>query len=352
MLVPDLVSLLAAYPSVGRPTALHPLGGAGGFSGAQFWRVETAHGLFCLRRWPTEYPQASDLDFIHSVLRHAASRGFLLAAVPLETSCGETYLTRSGHLWEVAPWMPGKADFADEPTATRLAAAMECVARFHRAAEEFSWTRPDRHRPACPSAAPSPGIGKRVTLLREWIADRARQLDDVIARGVSWPEMRDRAQRLLRLFPKLAPSIAENLAHFNTSSVSLQPCIRDVWHDHLLFQEDKVTGLIDFGSMGVDNVSCDVARLLGSLAGRSPDFWRIGLQAYTSVRDLSDVERGLVQAFDRSGVLLGALNWAAWTLLDGRVFDEPQAVFQRMDALMERLEAEPPLARSQGKLLL
>ncbi len=339
MLIPDLVSLLAAYPSVG-------------FSGAKFWRVESAHGLFCLRRWPSEYPQASDLDFIHRVLRHVADRGFLLAAVPLETSSGDTYLIRSGHLWEVAPWMPGRADFAHAPTATRLATAMECVARFHRAAEEFSWTTPTRDQPACPSVAPSPGIRKRGTLLGEWVADRSRRLGDAIARGASWPEMRDRARRVMRLLPTFAPTIAENLAQFNTSLVPLQPCIRDVWHDHLLFRDDKVTGLIDFGSMGVDNVSCDVARLLGSLAGSSADFWRIGIQAYRSVRDLSELELSLVHTFDRSGLLLGALNWAAWTLLDGRTFDEPQAVVQRMDALLERLETESPLLRSRGELML
>jgi Ser/Thr protein kinase RdoA (MazF antagonist) len=163
--------------------------------------------------------------------------------------------------------------------------------------------------------------------------------------------MRHRAKRLLRLLPKWAPSVAEELAHFGKSSVPLQPCIRDVWHDHLLFQENKVSGLIDFGSMGVDNVSCDIARLLGSLAGGSPVFWQLGLEAYAEIRGLSAVELELVRAFDRSSLLLGALNWVAWTMLDRRIFEKPKAVLQRMDALMDRLETESPFP-SEGGLLL
>jgi Ser/Thr protein kinase RdoA (MazF antagonist) len=134
--------------------------------------------------------------------------------------------------------------------------------------------------------------------------------------------------------------------------VSLQPCIRDVWQDHVLFQGDEVTGLIDFGSMGTDNVSCDVARLLGSYAGNSQPLWQAGIEAYATVRELSHTELGLVRAFDRSGVLLGAFNWAAWVLLEGRVFEEPLAVLRRMDALMERLEtSSQPLPSGRGGVL-
>ena len=381
----DPLSVLAAYPVVGQPKAVHYLGGAGGFSGAQFWRIDATCGQFCLRRWPAEYPKAVDLDFIHSVLLHVAKNGFTVAAVPIENSAGATYMAHSGYLWEVAPWMPGRADFADQPTEARLAAAMDCLARFHRAAEKFCWAKVETEesitavgqvcnlsekdailshyptfdsapvlspgRPACPAVNPSPGIRKRAEVLRDWLSGRSRELEDTTDRGANWPEMRHRAKRLLRLLPKWAPSVAEELAHFGKSSVPLQPCIRDVWHDHLLFQENKVSGLIDFGSMGVDNVSCDIARLLGSLAGGSPVFWQLGLEAYAKIRGLSAVELELVRAFDRSSLLLGALNWVAWTMLDRRIFEKPKAVLQRMDALMDRLETESPFP-SEGRLLL
>lgn len=62
------------------------------------------------------------------------------------------------------------------------------------------------------------------------------------------------------------------------------------------------------------------------------------MSAYEAVRPVSEAERALVNAFDMSGLLLGALNWASWTILDGCVFEEPGVVLQRMDGLMARLE--------------
>ncbi len=99
----------------------------------------------------------------------------------------------------------------------------------------------------------------------------------------------------------------------------------------------KCQGIIDFGSMRSENVAADVARLLGSLAGDQADDWRAGLAAYESVRRLSDDERSLVTAFDRSTVLLGGLQWLEWIYLEGRQFAQPDAVLLRVDELLSRL---------------
>ena len=348
----DLDPVLATYPVLGLVTHVHYLGGAGGFSGARFWRVETSGGLFCLRRWPVEYPRVGELEFMHRVLWHARANGFEVAAVPLKNEDGATYVSHCGHLWELAPWLVGEADASEQPSETRVAAAMECLARFHRASEEFAWDRPSIHGVVCPIVRFSPGVGKRTDLLRVWITGRSGELKEAVERGAGWPEMERMVKQLLRCLPSQVPAVADNLARFGSCPVALQPCIRDVWHDHVLFEGDRVTGLIDFGSMGIDNVSCDVARLLGGLSGGDSNVWQIGLGAYASIRPLSEVELGLAEVFAQSGVLLGALNWAGWVFLEGRVFEEPQAVLGRMKALMARLESETDLPPSGRGLLL
>lgn len=332
----DFLKVLKAYPNLGRITAVHPLGGAGGFSGARFWRVETSQADFCLRRWPVEYPQEENLAFIHAVLRHVAHAGFAVAAVPIANSSGRTYLDHSGYFWELAPWMPGQADFNDRPTELRLVAAMQCLAQFHQATEGFAEvsSRPPQ---------PSPSVVQRRGILRDWLTGRTCELEQALARPSNWPEMTPRVEKLLRLFPQWAPFADEALAPLAEMPVRLQPCIRDVWHDHLLFTGDKVTGLVDFGAMGVDSVACDVARLLGSLAGNSARLWRIGMDAYCRIRGLSSTELALAPALDASGVLLGALNWAAWVMLGKREFEDPQAVLRRMDVLIDRLSTVPLL---------
>lgn len=349
----DLTPILATYSSdVGHPRTVEALGGAGGFSGARFWRVETPRGPFCLRCWPAEYPKAGDLQFIHAVLRHAAENGFDLAAVPLENSAGATFVQHAGHLWELTRWLPGRPDTSIPSAKKRVTAALECLARFHRVAGQFRWTQTDSPRDLCPAVGLSPGIRRRRLILQDWMAGRAAELRKAIGPKFRWPEMAHRANRLLESLPKWGPAVAEVLAKCESCEVPLQPCLRDVWSDHVLFQGDLVTGLIDFGSMGVDNIACDVARLLGSLARDSSDLWQAGIGAYTNVRELSQQELGLVRAFDLSGTLLGMFNWAAWVFLENRTFEEPQAVLQRMDALMQRLESDPLPPPTRRELLL
>jgi Ser/Thr protein kinase RdoA (MazF antagonist) len=125
-----------------------------------------------------------------------------------------------------------------------------------------------------------------------------------------------------------------------------------VWSDHILFEADRVTGLIDFGSMRIDNVSCDIARLLGGMSSVNSDLWRAGMQAYAAIRPLARPEMNLAEAFHRSGILLGVLNWSAWVFLDHRTFEEPQTVLQRMDALMSRIQSDLGLPPTGRELLL
>ncbi len=61
-----------------------------------------------------------------------------------------------------------------------------------------------------------------------------------------------------------------NAASAVALKVPIQPCIGDIWHDHILFLGDGVSGLVDFGGMRADTVAGDIARLLGSLVADDP----------------------------------------------------------------------------------
>ena len=81
----------------------------------------------------------------------------------------------------------------------------------------------------------------------------------------------------------------------------LQPCLCDVWHDHVLFDGDRVTGLVDYGAVKIDHPAVDVARLLGSLVEDDADGWAIGLTAYREVRPFTADEAQLARALDCRG---------------------------------------------------
>ena len=327
----DYRAVLAAYPADCQAVRVEELGSAGGFSGARFWRVASARGPLCLRRWPPEHPAVERLRFIQAVLRHVREEGFELAPVPIETLGGAGFVRHAGHLWELTPWMPGLADYHARPSAPRLEAALAALARFHVATQTFPPTDRD--------PAASPGIKERIERLRGLTAGGLIRLQTAVrAREVSRPSPLDaRAERLFELFPPLADRVLENLTAAALVNVPLAPVIRDIWHAHVLFEGERVTGLIDFGGLRPDTVATDIARLLGSLVGDDQEAWRAGLAAYGRVRALSESESSLVPVFDQSTVLLSGFNWLTWIYLEGRQFEDIPAIVGRLDGTLARL---------------
>ncbi|HVX11164.1 MAG TPA: aminoglycoside phosphotransferase family protein [Pirellulales bacterium] len=321
--------VLMAYRADCRALRIEPLSSAGGFSGAQFWRVHTPTAVLCLRRWPREHPDRQQLEFIQAVLWHVRQEGFGLAPLPLETRTHAGYVCEAGHLWELTPWLPGEADYDRAPSTHKLRAAAAALAGFHRAAATF----PLPHR----GPAVAPGLSGRLSRIAAWNEEKLARLEAAIASGAG-PQWAERARRLLSLFGRATESVVETLEQASSIRVPLEPCIRDIWHDHVLYQGERVSGLIDFGALRVDSVATDLARLLGSLCGDDGAAWLEGLNAYDMVRPLTSAEALLVTAYDRSNVLLSGMSWLEWIYLDGRQFENRAAIGGRLDANLARLE--------------
>jgi len=324
----DPLEVLAAYPGDCQPIRVEPLGAAGGFSGARFWKIQTPTAALCLRRWPEHDPAQDELEFIQAVLWHVTREGFRLVPLPRETRHRAGYVRHGGHFWELSPWMPGKADFRDNPTIEKLTAAMVALAEFHLAAATFPLPNLPRSR--------SPGVERRLRQLQRWMSGGLDELRRALVPDV-WAELDARAHEICSLAEAVAGEILLRLDACSRFRIPLQPCIRDVWHAHVLFDGPRVTGLRDFGHVGADSVAADVARLLGSLAREDGDSWRQGLAAYQSVRPLSETELQLVEAFDLSTVLMGGLNWIDWIYRQRRVFESWNAIPERLDEMIFRL---------------
>ena len=193
-LVPNPITSARAGPGPIRsalPTRrLDPLGSAGGFSGARFWRVESAAGQLCLRCWPREHPTRDRLEQIHRVLRHAHSSGLLFVpACPGQpgkigrrsrrVSLGADALApRPGKLPAIA--FPGEAAVRDDRTR-----------RFHLATAGSAWRSRTRRvsrtgRAARTAAGPARGGTQRIAT--------------AIVPSM-WPELTGRAKRWLEYVP-------------------------------------------------------------------------------------------------------------------------------------------------------
>lgn len=320
---------LARYAQVQGHCRIVALRAAGGFSGAQFWRIEcSGDQQFCLRRWPSEHPNFERLRWIHSVLCEVADRGLPMIPRPLPSVAGDTIVRHAGFFWELTPWMPGRADFRNEPTIEKLTDAMQTLANFHLAAADCSVGGMRRDV--------SPGICRRLGMLMDLQQGGLREIT-VAIEGSRNREFVDHAHSVVQFANDFWIPVAAKLSQGNRLAVNLQPCIRDVWHDHLLFSGNRVTGLIDFGALDVDCVATDIARLLGSLALSDELAWQAGLEAYQEIRPLDLMEMQLVDAFDASSVLLSGFNWLRWIFVEERRFEDPVLVEARLKEIIERM---------------
>src|SRR5262249_47353632 len=149
------------------------------------------------------------------------------------------------------------------------------LAHFHVALADFALS-------SIETVAIAPGIAQRFERIERWHKGDLERLSQAIRRP-DWPELASRAQGLCELFPRAAEVVQSSLVPAMNTRVRSLPCIRDIWHDHVLFEGERVSGLIDFGAMAIDCVAADIARLLGSLVGDNVQPWLQGLNAYERV---------------------------------------------------------------------
>jgi homoserine kinase type II len=330
----NLHQILAAYPADCQPRSVTPFVKSDGFSGSQIWRLETPRGSLCLRKWPPEHPGPTQLRYIHGVLAAVEKAGFTHCPVPVWTAAGDSFVSHEGHFWEITPWMPGEppalSTVDDAKSQAFVEAALTALAQFHHA---VALGAADDLRPVH-----APGILKRLAQLTALqtggLDDLSRQIG--IRREIL-PELADRSTNQLHAFRAASPAVMESLRQAAQLEVDIRPCIRDIHRDHVLFKGNRVSGIIDFGAMQPDNLACDVARLLGSMAGDRLDFWEAGLAAFQGVQPFSEAERRLVRVYDASGVLLSGINWLRWIFIEHRVFENRAAVLTRFDEIAARL---------------
>jgi Ser/Thr protein kinase RdoA (MazF antagonist) len=303
--------------------AIESLGNAGGFSGARLWRVRTSQGDFCLKAWPPGGMTAEHHTEIARLMVHARESG--LSFVPSVVYVPSffpvvSHLEHAGCLWDLVAWMPGVADFHANPSPARLQAACAALAQLHRVWERF----------AAPPQ-PCPAVIRRLIVAGEWTNVTG-----------PCPFGSPRSAWDVRAYAAVAahlPAVQRRLEPWRDVAVTVQPCLCDVWHDHVLFTSDAVTGLIDYSALKVDNVAADLARLLGSLVGDDRPRFEMGLDAYASIRPLNRDERELAAVLDRTGVVLGLAGWLRRLYYHDPSIDDWDRVAKRIESLIVRVES-------------
>ncbi len=375
------------------------LGSAGGYSGAAFWKIHGRNSSFCLRRWAPKYPTLERLQFIHAVQWFAQEEGFVKFPMPVNTIDGMSYVSDDEYFWQLEPWMSGNADFRQRPSSARLINAMTALAEFHLATKSFPlpnnagpsqaflehekfllrWT--DSQLAKISNSVYGSGFCETTPSLNSenlyadlfpspfhkeehssknpeeqkvlFISDLSDSDGPADAEGwqmgntvaISYPttvrvqaRLQKVALRMLPIIRSLRRPILAQVVGMTNKSFSLQPCLHDIHPAHLFFEKNRFNGFIDFGSVCVDNVATDVAKMLCALTESRSKQWLLGLNAYQSVRPLSADELTAIQVFRKSSVLTTAIRWLNYIFLQYHPVKCSSRLVERFERLADTLE--------------
>lgn len=323
---PPFDQLFGDYPPAFMPLdEPEALGGGGGHSGARLWRYRAAAGQFVLRAWPTNGPGRAHIKRVHHWLSLTADLGF--TPIPIQDNAGQSIRECGGRIWEIAPWMDGTLDCGQPPSPEHRRAAFAALAALHCRLAHLG------HQ------GTSPGILERHSSLRQ-LLDGGFDLLEKACRTECSPANgpRDHALRWVELARLLAPFVESRLASLVSRVLFLQPCLRDARPEHFLFDGNRVSGLIDYGAMGIETVAADLARLIGEWLGGDLSARREALGVYEAIRPLDPTESTLIAVFESSAAILIGERWSRWHYLEHRTFDDPDAVASGIAKSISQME--------------
>lgn len=292
-----------------------------GLSGAPVFAVTAAADSFILKPFGERTPRRH-ADWVHGLMRHCRAAGVTEVPTVICRDDGTSILEKDGCLWELVERVPGRA--VPRPTAAQLAAAARVLARIHRAAASLPGDGPRRGR--------SPGMDRRVSQARRLLS-RPWTCSDA---GCDLAAVADRMHRASAIVSGGQAVGIARAAAVEPPPLMLQPVLRDVWYEHVLFVGDRVAGVVDWHAAGIDTPATDIARLVGSWP---LDAWarETFIAAYETERPLTAEERDVIPFLQAAGVVCAVDHWFRWMLEEGRTFADMPRVLARLDGLIAAL---------------
>lgn len=292
-----------------------------GFSGAFIWQVESPAGHFCLKAWPGVQFSAARLQQMHQWMLVARESGLDFVPACWRSIAASTLVTHAEYHWDLTSWMPGAAVPNATTEAPKIRAACAALGQLHAV-----WRQGGTRRVEPES------VQRRWSAAQVWSAE----IDSGWQPNWSRVVVADAVQTLRSIweyFQRALPTVALDLRPWLGQPQIAFPCLCDIWRPHVLFADERVTGMIDYGSMRVDTPAADVARLLGSITSGEPSLWHVGVDAYRRVCDFSIHEERLARVLYRTGFVGAAATWLDWLVRQPRPVVNTGAILRRLGEL-------------------
>ena len=256
-----VVEIAAAWGEPFRSLTWSPI--TGGFSGDP---VFNGSNQFVLKVWPASFSQ-SEIDDIHRSQIEAS-----LACDVIPQIIEPTRLI-GNRIWELQTWRPGEA-LNDAATKHDIVTACESIAQLHNV-----WQRHEKSSPTIPA------ITRRINRMHEYQRD--------MTAPSKYPPFQYWIPRALIALKN------------QQQSAMIQPWHGELHRQHILFNQDNVSGIIDFTALKFDHPAADVSRFLGEY----PAFIDDGVAAYHAAGGSATVTPHLVRLLAVTGDLAAAGTW-------------------------------------------
>lgn len=306
----------------------------GGLSEAYVWCVTDVSGRnFALKAWrPVSPAQLQHRRAVRWWMRDASGTYPDFVPCPLQAGgsdmSGESLILLQGqYAWQAETWCTGESSRC-APSQVQCAVAATALQQLHATGREFA--RCHSSSVLALQRSPSPAILRRAELVDDLLRGGLQRLL-VLVRSTGAAGASAVADCFLQLLKKWLPWLQQLLQPWRSRTLNLQPVLRDVRTENLLFHREQISGVIDWDAADVDHPCLDAARLLRSWYAGNSTALPAAADHWAEVWQLSSDLRQLLAVFDAAAVLLNPIVWLR------RLADDP-ALFSRLPAARQRFE--------------
>jgi len=269
-----------------------------GLSRSSVYKIETARDAFALKRYSTEDFSREKLSQVHDFQNRISSVGFDKTPQLKKWPDGQTLILSDDSWWEISSWKSG------EPVATlgvasrdQLRNSVESLAELHLISREYRQIEQT-----------SAGMDFRLRCLAQPELNPEERRIAELVRDAQFQSLIESVIQHSRLRLRVLQQSMRNLAQRRWRCHWI---LRDIWRQHVLFQETKVAGIIDLCAAAIDSPILDLTRMLGTMIAPDDDRWNEMVSNYCSITG-QDFSVEMLRVLDEVSTFLSARNWIMW----------------------------------------
>lgn len=270
-----------------------------GLSNAIVYRVDSDAGVFALKCWPplTSLERAQS---IHDFQRSLFSPQWPLVPRLITWADGSTLLDCGSTYWELSEWKPGEpVENINMISDGQLWSAVDSIVKLHECGIAYG-----------SQFRVPPGVVERIERLTHYLDSPQTEIDRYIARMDSH-ELSMSMRKIQDTFRRRGPAARETLRKIAVPTRCFW-VMRDLWREHVLYHEETVVGIIDFGAARIDTPLLDLARFLGSVLLPDDFRWKMAMSLYNTAESLDSISYAQVRDIDFASTLVSGIHWLDW----------------------------------------